>query len=109
MSRHSTVETGDDGVTIRRARTSDSAALDQLAALDAATPLIGAVIVAEVSGEIWAARSLSDGRLISDPFRPAAATRALLELHAVHVGRAIEASRFGRLPAFGGRVSSLVH
>ena len=109
MSDHLAFVTGDDGVTIRRAHMSDAAALEELAVLDAAAPLTGDVIVAEVRGEIWAARSLSDARLISDPFRPAADTRALLELHAAHIDRAIESSRRGPLPALGRRVSSLVH
>ena len=110
MSDQSTFVTDGDGVTIRRAHTSDAAALEQLAILDAATPLTGDVIVAEVHGEIWAARSLSDARLISDPFRAAADTRALLELHAAHIDRAAETSRFRRvrLPALGQGVSSLV-
>ena len=77
-----------DAVTIRRARPADATALLQLAALDEAKPLDGDVLVAEVDGELWARARLADGRRISDPFRPTAEARALLELRAEHVERA---------------------
>jgi hypothetical protein len=79
-------ERGNDAVTIRRARPADATALFHLAALDEAEPLDGEVIVAEVNGELWAALDLTDGRRISDPFRPAAEARALLELRAALLG-----------------------
>ena len=77
---------GGDAVTIRRARPEDTTALLHLAALDEADPLDGEVILAEVDGELWAARAVDGGRTISDPFRPAAQARALLELRAALVG-----------------------
>ena len=78
--------TGGDAVTIRRARPEDTTALLHLAALDEAEPLDGEVIVAEVDGELWAAREVESRRTISDPFRPTAHARALLELRAALVG-----------------------
>ena len=57
-------------VTLRYARDEDAEALAVLAALDSSRALGGAVIVAEVDGELWAAVSLDDGRTIANPFRP---------------------------------------
>jgi hypothetical protein len=36
------------------------------------------VIVAEVSGDLWAATSLDDGHTVADPFRPTGELTALL-------------------------------
>jgi hypothetical protein len=69
-------------VAIRLAGPADDAELRRLAALDGARPLAGAVLVAEVDGELRAARSLGEERTISDPFRQTQALRALLELRA---------------------------
>lgn len=77
-----------DAVTIRRGRPGDGPALARLAALDDAAPLAGDLLLAEVEGEPWAALSLDDGRVVSDPFRPAAAARALLVLRADHLAAA---------------------
>jgi len=56
--------------TIRRARPADADALAGLAKLDSSHPPRGAILVAEVGGELWAAISLDDNHLIADPFRP---------------------------------------
>src|SRR5262245_10532473 len=85
MSDRHTIEKGGEAVTIRRARPADATALLQLAALADAVPLDGAVLVAEVDGELWAALSLASARIVSDPFRPAAQARALLGLRASYV------------------------
>jgi len=77
-------------VTIRRAGLADEAELTALAALDDAPPLAGETLLAEVDGGVWAALSLGDGRVVSDPFRPAAEARALLALRAAHLGRPSE-------------------
>jgi hypothetical protein len=90
---------GDDVVTIRRALPGDAAALARLAVLDDAPPLTGEKLVAEVDGELWAAFGLPDARTISDPFRPTAEARALLELRARLIGRAVAT----RNPARGWR------
>jgi hypothetical protein len=86
----------DLAVTIRRAAPADARALEQLAALDAAPRLTGDVIVAEVSGELWAARSLASGRLVSDPFRPTAEVAALLALRAGSLSREVTLRRLRR-------------
>jgi len=75
----------DRALTIRPAGPADAAGIAQLAALDSSAPLAGEIVVAEIGGEIWAACSLRDGRMISDPFRPAGEARALLELRAGHL------------------------
>jgi hypothetical protein len=76
-------------ITVRRASAAaDWLALGDLAALDSADPLEGNVILAEVDGALWAAQSLSDGRTISDPFRPCGEARELLALRAEHLVRA---------------------
>jgi hypothetical protein len=85
---------GLDAVTIRRAHAADRLALARLAALDGCAPLAGDLLLAEIEGELWAALSLDDGRVVSDPFRPAAAVRALLLLRADHLAAA--AGRGGR-------------
>ena len=59
-----------DTLTIRNALPSDAAALEQLAALDSSRPLRSPVLIGEVDGELWAAVSIDDYEVISDPFRP---------------------------------------
>ena len=68
-------------IAIRRARDSDAPALHDLAAVDSAPPLTGAVLVAVVEGRIWAALGLDDGeRAVADPFLPTAPAVELLRL-----------------------------
>ncbi len=57
-------------VTLRHARHEDAQALTELAQLDSSRTPGGAVIVAEVAGELWAAVSLDDGHAVANPFRP---------------------------------------
>ena len=70
------------GVTIRLARAEDARSLRRLAALDSAEVPSGALVVAEVSEELWAAVPLAGGRAIADPFRPTAELLRLLQLRA---------------------------
>jgi hypothetical protein len=72
----------DDTVIIRVAGASDEAALARLAALDAARPLHGGILVAESGGVVLAALSLDDGRAVADPFLPTAGHVALLRTRA---------------------------
>jgi hypothetical protein len=65
-------------VTIRYARPDDALALLELASLDSSHAPHGVVIVAEVGGELWAARSLDDGHAVADPFRPSGELSFLL-------------------------------
>jgi hypothetical protein len=72
-------------LTIRRGTDADSAALERLAALDSHVPLAGPVLIAEVGGELWAARDLTTDEVIADPFRPTAHLIALLHERARHL------------------------
>jgi hypothetical protein len=69
-------------LAIRRATQADRRAVERLAALDAARPVGGETLVAEVDGEVRAALPLAAGRVIADPFRPTAHLAAMLELRA---------------------------
>ena len=74
-----------DDVTIRRARPADAKALIRLAILSDSRPIEGEILVVEVAGELWAACSLDDGRVIDDPFRPTLGVRSLLDLRRGHL------------------------
>jgi len=65
-------------VTIRYARADDTLALLDLADLDSSHTPTGTVLVAEVGGRLWAARSVDDGHAIADPFRPSGELAFLL-------------------------------
>ncbi|HEX2087263.1 MAG TPA: hypothetical protein VHF89_16390, partial [Solirubrobacteraceae bacterium] len=87
------------GVTLRRAVAADREAVARLAALDSAAPPAGAVLLAEVDGEPWAALSVDDRRAVADPFRRSDGLVALLRARAEHVdprsqGRPILAPRW---------------
>lgn len=91
--------TGTGGLTIRRARDADRAALDRLAELDsaAAGSMRGDVLVAETEGRLLAAVSLSDGTTVADPFARTGELRSLLALRARQLGaRGAGRSHFGR-------------
>lgn len=94
------------GLSIRRATQADRLAVERLAALDAARPVGGETLVAEVDGEVRAALPLALGRVIADPFRPTAHLAALLELRAAQLDGAERPRRARRLlvqavPALG--------
>lgn len=72
-------------VTIREALPNDAQALDQLAELDSSRPLRRPALVAEVGGELWAAVSVAEQRVIADPFRPSAELGHLLSQRARQV------------------------
>jgi hypothetical protein len=69
-------------VLIRAARGSDGLALIRLAALDSADVPAGELLVAEADGVLVAARSLTTGESIADPFRPTLEVLALLAVRA---------------------------
>ncbi|MEA2311143.1 MAG: hypothetical protein QOE28_1111 [Solirubrobacteraceae bacterium] len=81
------------GVTIRYARPDEATALAQLAYLDSSRAPDGVVLVAEVAGELWAARSLEDGHAIADPFRPSGELSFLLAERARQLHRAAAATQ----------------
>ena len=70
------------GITVRRATAADEASIAYIAALDSSAAPRGEVLVADVGGEIVAARSLTKPRGIADPFRQTADISELLELRA---------------------------
>ena len=72
-------------VTIRPAAFGDCSAIDRLAALDEAAVPTGALLVAEVDGQIRAALALAGGRIIADPFFPSAPLRPLLRAWAAQL------------------------
>ena len=76
------METTAPTIAIRLATNEDNSTLRRLAALDSAPAPHGPVLVADVDGEIVAARSLTKPRSIADPFRRTADIRELLELRA---------------------------
>jgi hypothetical protein len=77
-----------DTLTIRQAGPNDTAALEQLAALDSSRPLRAPVLVAEVGGEFWAAVSMKDYEIVSDPFRPSGELAFVLLQRARQIDRA---------------------
>jgi hypothetical protein len=80
-------------LTLRYAVPADTDELDRLAQLDSTRAPRGAVLVAEVGGELWAAISLDDQQSVADPFRPTGELVALL----VERARWLRRSRHGRL------------
>lgn len=70
-------------VSLRLATSADRPQLDRLAMIDSTRPLDGPVLVAESGGSLRAARSLSDGRTIADPFVPTADLLILLAARAL--------------------------
>lgn len=67
-------------VVVRILGEADRNRLARLAARDSAPIPSGRVLGAEVAGALTAAVSLSDGRVVADPFRPSAAAVEMLRL-----------------------------
>jgi hypothetical protein len=74
-----------EAVLMRRATTEDSARIRTLALLDTQRVPAGPLLVAEIGGEIVAARSLTTGGVIADPFRLTSDIVAMLSLRAGQV------------------------
>jgi hypothetical protein len=89
--RRSRVEWGElkpdpyHSVTVRLAQPDDAEAVLRLAELDGRPLPLGPLLVAEIGGELLAARSLITGAAIADPFRPTAHLVELLELRSAHL------------------------
>ena len=102
-------ETASDAtLTIRFAVPDDEAALARLAALDSNRTPRGAVLIAEVGDEPWAALSLDDGHAVSDPFRPSAEAVWMLaerarQLKTERRGRMQRRPQMSRRPSVGGK------
>jgi hypothetical protein len=75
-------------LTLRLAVPADAEALDRLAQLDSRRAPRGAVLVAEVGGDLWAAMSIDDGHAVADPFRRTGELLALLAERARQIRRA---------------------
>ena len=73
-------------IAVRLATANDREALERLAALDSAQPPRGSTLVGELLQRPVAALSLSDGRVIADPFVATADIVALLRLRARQLG-----------------------
>jgi hypothetical protein len=83
---------------LRGATPDDARALLRLAELDSAPALDDEILMAELDGEVVAALSLSDGRVVANPFRPTADVVALLRLRAGRVSGGARVERRRRLP-----------
>jgi hypothetical protein len=75
-----------DPILIRPATERDAAAIVRLAQLDSSPAPVGALLVAEVGGELRAALRVSDHAVIADPFHRTAGVVALLAARAEHLG-----------------------
>jgi hypothetical protein len=64
--------------TLRLAVPADADDIDRLAQLDSRRAPRGAVLLAEVGGELWVAMSIDDGHAVADPFRPTGELVAML-------------------------------
>src|SRR3954471_21575147 len=71
-------------ITVRPATAADAEMLRRVAALDSARPVAGDVLVAEADGELVAALSQTDGRVVADPFVSSALAVGMLRLRAAH-------------------------
>jgi len=71
-------------IRIRQATQADAFSLRRLAALDDRPALHGDVLVAEQAGEIRAALSIEDDRVVANPFAPTAWLLELLRTHRSH-------------------------
>jgi hypothetical protein len=74
---------------LRLANEADAPDLTRLAALDSQAPLTGSILIGELHGEPAAALSLTDDRVIADPFRPTDQLLAAMRRRAVGL-RAVE-------------------
>jgi hypothetical protein len=87
----------DGSLTIRFATPDDEVALSRLAETDSSRAPRGAVLVAVVGGELWAALSLDDLHGVSDPFRPSGEALWMLTERARQLRRE-RRGRMQRLP-----------
>jgi hypothetical protein len=75
-----------EAVLIRRATPADSAGIRTLALLDDKRMPTGPFLVGEIDGELVAARSLSTGTVVADPFRLTSDIVAMLRVRGDQVG-----------------------
>jgi hypothetical protein len=72
-------------IELRLVQSGQDAAVSQLAALDDAAELDGPALIAFMDGTPVAATSLTDGRVVADPFVATAGAVSLLRLRAEHL------------------------
>ena len=92
-------------LTIRHIGPGDVEALRTLSRLDSSREPTGAILVADVGGELWAAISVDDLHTVADPFRPTGELVALLNARARQLRHADKrrTPRFARFrPAITG-------
>ncbi|HEY6778880.1 MAG TPA: hypothetical protein VI122_20425 [Thermoleophilaceae bacterium] len=65
---------------IRQATDADESALSRLAELDSRRPLSAPALIGEIDGKPAAAVSLTDGRVIADPFQQTAVLTQILRM-----------------------------
>jgi hypothetical protein len=74
--------TATEAVTLRHAGAGDAPAIARLAR---ALPPAGALLLAEIDGEVRAALSLADGSILADPLHPSEAALELLRARALQL------------------------
>ena len=72
-------------IALRMAGVDEAGVIACLAALESGRPLQGDALVAVVDGKLVAAISLSDRRVVADPFVPTKEARVLLETRAAQL------------------------
>jgi hypothetical protein len=65
---------------IRNATDADAGLLRRLAELDGQRPITGPALIGEIDGAPAAAISMSDGRVVADPFQPTSTLTQLLQM-----------------------------
>ena len=94
---------------IRHATPGDSDIVNRLARLDTQRPLTGNVLIGEIGGVPAAAISLTDGRLVADPFTSTANLTPLLRVrYRAHRARLRQPSLAERIRA-GTRMTRPAH
>ena len=86
-------------IVIRTPRSEEAFAVRRLAYLDSQRPLRGDALVAQVDGELLAAISLDDGRVVADPFTHTADLVELLRMRAARHAPAASSAPARRLLA----------
>ena len=74
-----------EDVVVRHAVAGDEARVSVLARLDDQRRPVGPFLVAELGGEVVAARSLSSGAVVADPFRRTLEATELLAMRATQI------------------------
>jgi hypothetical protein len=85
-------------IELRLARADESEVLHRLAQLDDAADMDGEALLALIDGEVIAALSLSDRRVVADPFVRTAHAVTLLRIQADHLFGRRERRRLRGIP-----------